>query len=257
LSRGPGVPGRFALHLRALAGPRERPEPVRARPAALAEEGPKRSPVLGALVPLILVLMTMTGAVYPAIDLTAGERERGTLEVLVAAPVHRLQLLFAKYVTVLTVAVLTAVVNLVTMSVTLQVSGLGELVFGQAGLPLVSIVPLLNIVLLTREVLEGTATLAIALLVVAATLVYALAAIALAARIFGAEAVLYNEQASWSDLFRRPPLSRPTPTISAALFCLAIMFPISFVLIALLAHLARFDLVVEVMGKVAGNVALF
>ena len=40
--------------------------------------------------PLILILMTITGAVYPAIDLTAGERERGTLEILVAAPVPRL-----------------------------------------------------------------------------------------------------------------------------------------------------------------------
>src|SRR5262249_47356901 len=40
---------------------------------------------LAALVPLILILMTITGAVYPAIDLTAGERERGTLEILVAA----------------------------------------------------------------------------------------------------------------------------------------------------------------------------
>jgi sodium transport system permease protein len=43
----------------------------------------------GALVPLILILMTITGAVYPAIDLTAGERERGTLEILVASPVPR------------------------------------------------------------------------------------------------------------------------------------------------------------------------
>src|SRR5262249_48702600 len=53
---------------------------------------------LAALVPLILILMTITGAVYPAIDLTAGERERGTLEILVSAPVPRLGLLFAKYV---------------------------------------------------------------------------------------------------------------------------------------------------------------
>ena len=30
---------------------------------------------LATLVPLILILMTVTGAVYPAIDLTAGERE--------------------------------------------------------------------------------------------------------------------------------------------------------------------------------------
>ena len=81
---------------------------------------------LTALVPLILILMTITGAVYPAIDLTAGERERGTLEILVAAPVPRLGLLFAKYLTVMTVAMLTAVVNLVTMMLTLNFSGLGQ-----------------------------------------------------------------------------------------------------------------------------------
>src|SRR5256885_5434426 len=85
---------------------------------------------LTAVIPLILILMTITGAVYPAIDLTAGERERGTLEILVAAPIPRLELLFAKYVSVLTVAVLTALVNLGTMTLTLRFSGLGALVFG-------------------------------------------------------------------------------------------------------------------------------
>ena len=57
---------------------------------------------LSALVPLILILMTITGAVYPAIDLTAGERERGTLEMFVASPVPRMQLLFGKYAAVVT-----------------------------------------------------------------------------------------------------------------------------------------------------------
>src|SRR5437763_839802 len=95
---------------------------------------------LSVLAPLILILMTITGAVYPAIDLTAGERERGTLEILVAAPIPRLGLLFAKYVSVVTVSVLTAVVNLATMTVTLQFSGLGPLVFGPQGLsPLVMV----------------------------------------------------------------------------------------------------------------------
>ena len=66
-------------------------------------------------IPLILVLMTITGAVYPAIDLTAGERERGTMEILVAAPVPRISILFGKFVAVLTVAMLTAMMNLLAM----------------------------------------------------------------------------------------------------------------------------------------------
>ena len=91
-----------------------------------------RAPVfsLAALIPLILVLMTVTGAVYPAIDLTAGERERGTLETLIAAPVPRLGLLMAKYVAVLVVALLTALVNLAGMTVTAHSTGLAASLFG-------------------------------------------------------------------------------------------------------------------------------
>src|SRR5207247_335187 len=89
---------------------------------------------LAALVPLILILMTITGAVYPAIDLTAGERERGTLEILVAAPVPRFELLTAKYISVWTVAVLTAVVNLVCMTLTILWSGVSNLLPGLGGL---------------------------------------------------------------------------------------------------------------------------
>jgi ABC-2 type transport system permease protein/sodium transport system permease protein len=221
--------------------------------------------VLAALVPLVLILMTITGAVYPAIDLTAGERERGTLEVLVAAPVPRLSLLLAKYIAVVTVALLTALVNLTAMLVTLWLSGewqrlfpkgelsplvilevlgllvlfaaffsavllaltsfarsfkeaqayliplmLVSLVPGIAGIlpglqltgPL-AVVPLLNIVLLARDLLLGQASLVAGVIVVATTLAYALAAIALAARIFGAEAVLYSEQGTLRSLFRR------------------------------------------------------
>lgn len=91
---------------------------------------------LATLVPLILILMTVTGAVYPAIDLTAGERERGTLEALVSSPVPRHELLFAKYIAVVSVAVLTALANLLSMIVTAYASGLESLLFGQSGLTL-------------------------------------------------------------------------------------------------------------------------
>jgi ABC-type Na+ efflux pump permease subunit len=97
---------------------------------------------LAALIPLILVLMTVTGAVYPAIDLTAGERERGTLETLIAAPVPRLGLLMAKYVAVLTVALLTALVNLTAMTITAHSTSLGDTLFG-AGLTFTVVVKVL------------------------------------------------------------------------------------------------------------------
>ena len=100
------------------------------------------------LVPLILILMTITGAVYPAIDLTAGERERGTLEALIASPVPRQYLLLAKYIAVVTVALLTAIVNLGAMSITLYVSGLGPILFGDRGLSWINLVYVFGLTIL-------------------------------------------------------------------------------------------------------------
>ncbi len=74
---------------------------------------PKKGSMLGTIVPLVLVLMTITGAVYPAIDLTAGERERGTMESVMASPVPRGYVLFSKYIAVVVVALFTAVANLI------------------------------------------------------------------------------------------------------------------------------------------------
>ncbi len=273
-------------------GDPSRVAPVRLLRRPLAEgasAGSRRVP-LTALVPLVLILMTITGAVYPAIDLTAGERERNTLDILVAAPVPRLALLFAKYVSVVTVAVLTATVNLVMMMVTLQTSGVasrlaGDFDFSAAtvlqvfgllllfaaffsavllvlcsfarsfkeaqayliplmlvslapgvlgmmpGLQLTgvyTVTPLLNIVLLGRDLFAGRAELAAAAVVVLSTVVYALAALAAAARIFGAESVLYSEQSAWSDLLRRPRERQPAASPAAALLGLALLFPLYF-----------------------------
>ncbi len=96
------------------------------------EDTPK--PSILTFVPLMLVLMTITGAVYPAIDLTAGERERGTMEILVAAPVPRMSLLFGKFVAVLAVALLTAMINMFAMLITVYSLGLDKIIFGADGL---------------------------------------------------------------------------------------------------------------------------
>ncbi|MEM9704083.1 MAG: ABC transporter permease subunit, partial [Planctomycetota bacterium] len=90
------------------------------------------------VIPLILVLMTITGAVYPAIDLTAGERERGTLEALVATPLPTWKVVLAKYAAVVTVATLTAIVNLIASTATLLATGLAApLLQGSSPLALV------------------------------------------------------------------------------------------------------------------------
>jgi ABC-2 type transport system permease protein/sodium transport system permease protein len=66
-----------------------------------------------------------------------------------------------------------------------------------------ALVPLLNIVLLARDVLEGTGERAAAAIVVLVTLGYAVASLVVAGRIFGAESVLYTKGSSWFGRLRR------------------------------------------------------
>ena len=107
------------------------PVPVQVVPQPMKAE--EKGWSLAVFVPLVLIFMTITGAVYPAIDLTAGERERGTLEILIAAPIPRVSLLFAKYLAVAAVAVLTGLVNFTGMTIALLVSGQMQRVFDPRG----------------------------------------------------------------------------------------------------------------------------
>lgn len=284
----------------------------------LLNTAPSRS-ALATLAPLILILMTITGAVYPAIDLTAGERERNTLETLIAAPVSRLALLLAKYVAVMTVAMLTASVNLAAMTITATASGLGGVLFGDEGLtaaaaaqvfglmilfaaffaavllavtsfarsfkeaqayliPLMmlslapgmlsltpdlklsgplAVAPLVNIVLLARDALQGEATPVVAAVVVASTVLYALAAIGVAARVFGADSVLYGGRGSWSDLWRPPAQARSAASIAGAMSCLAVVFALFYVFSGLAAQLAQRSLDVWLAASAAVLAGVF
>ena len=75
--------------------------------------------LLSKALPLALVLMVLLGAFYPAIDVTAGERERGTLETVLVAPISRFDLLLGKVLAVALIAGLTGLLNLTSMTVTL------------------------------------------------------------------------------------------------------------------------------------------
>lgn len=75
---------------------------------------------LGRILPLLLVIITLLGAFYPAIDLAAGEKERGTLETLMTAPVPARDIVAGKFVTVALIGVVAAGLNLGSMLLTFQ-----------------------------------------------------------------------------------------------------------------------------------------
>ncbi len=72
--------------------------------------------MLGMFLPYMIVILAMIGATYPAIDLTAGEKERGTLETLLVTPVSRLDISTGKFLAVLTASVVTVVLAITSMS---------------------------------------------------------------------------------------------------------------------------------------------
>lgn len=73
------------------------------------------------ILPLIMLMMLILGALYPAVDLTAGEKERGTLETLLVSAVRPVDVMAAKYLTVSIVAVASALMNLGAMAATFGV----------------------------------------------------------------------------------------------------------------------------------------
>src|SRR5262249_29760073 len=72
----------------------------------------------GRMFPALLVIMSITGAFYPAIDLVGGEKERGTMETLLICPATRTEIVLGKFFTVMLFSCTTALLNLVGIGLT-------------------------------------------------------------------------------------------------------------------------------------------
>jgi len=267
------------------------PLQIREQPTATPEK--VGGSILGQIVPLILIIMTITGAIYPAIDLTAGERERGTLETLMGAPVPTGDLIAGKFVVVALIGMLSAALNLLSIGGTIYLGGLGSLLTqgGQVVIPLgalpwvllllvplavmfsalllavcsfarsfkeaqnyvmpvmvaalipavvgvlpgtrlegpLLIMPVTNIVILTRDLFTGKFELVNIIWVTASTTLYAGAAVAVAARLCGQEAVLFADSGSIKTLFQRRFFKpRRLPTAAQAFLLIALVFSLNF-----------------------------
>lgn len=88
---------------------------------------------IGAIIPYILILMCMTGAMHPAIDVTAGEKDRGTIETLLCSPVSRTDLVLGKFLLTLTAALGTTFLSLTATGLSFLV--LKRVAMGQSGFP--------------------------------------------------------------------------------------------------------------------------
>ena len=66
----------------------------------------------GGMIGMLLIMMILLGAFYPAVDVTTGEKERGTLETLLTLPVTNFQMIMSKFISVSIVACVTAIISL-------------------------------------------------------------------------------------------------------------------------------------------------
>lgn len=313
-------------------------DPIQVAGLSTASPDQQYAKILAAIVPFLLVIMTVTGAMYPAIDLTAGERERGTLETLAVSPVPVGQIVAGKFGVVIFIAMLSTALNLGSMTAMVHFTKLDQIVAaagnrgggnldalkealaqrsdsetptarlqkemiqkrlavagasaGRIGLfktaapvvllamlpfavlfsgvmlaacsfartfkeaqnymmpvmmcavipamivsympsiklsGLLVVTPVANMVLLIRELFLGnwqTGTLSIAIL---SNCLYAAAAVAVAAKLYGAEAVLFSDMGSYRTLLRRRFMHpRAVPSASLALLTVALIFPVYF-----------------------------
>ena len=92
--------------------------PFRTKTENVATPAESGASVWAKLFPFLLVMMSLTGAFYPAVDLCAGEKERGTMETLLICPATRAEIVIGKFLTVVLASMATAILNLLSMGLT-------------------------------------------------------------------------------------------------------------------------------------------
>ena len=97
--------------------PAELLRPFQIKRQSVAAPEKEAGAILGGIIAYVLILMCLNGAMHPAIDLTAGEKERGTMETILSSPVSRTHLVLGKFLLVLTASLVTATLLLVSVGV--------------------------------------------------------------------------------------------------------------------------------------------
>ncbi|WP_216329672.1 ABC transporter permease [Deinococcus aestuarii] len=108
--------------------PPQTSRPLVGQPVDTATSAQRTSGPLSFLIPYFLTLWLLMGGQATAIDATAGEKERGTLEALLVTPVSRLDVVLGKFIGVMVFAVTASVFTVLGMAVA---SAVGHHVLGQ------------------------------------------------------------------------------------------------------------------------------
>ncbi len=87
--------------------------PFKMQPTPISSGGTAALMILSSLLPYILAISAISGGIYAANDLVAGEKERGTLETLLVTPASRKDIVLGKYLAVATVCMTSSLLSVV------------------------------------------------------------------------------------------------------------------------------------------------
>lgn len=94
--------------------------PIEIKEINIASEKEKISELIGGFLPYILVIFCFVGCMYPAIELTTGEKEKKTMETLLTAPVSRFHILLGKVLTMTLIGITSSVIILLSISINIS-----------------------------------------------------------------------------------------------------------------------------------------
>ncbi|MBI3469569.1 MAG: CPBP family intramembrane metalloprotease, partial [Planctomycetes bacterium] len=108
----------------------------------IADERMKQAALWSMVFPFLMLIWSLTGAFYPAVDLCAGEKERGTLETLLVSPAERGEIVCGKLLTIMLFSCVTVVFNLLAVGATgwFLISKFEKLLVGMGPPPLLAFV---------------------------------------------------------------------------------------------------------------------
>jgi sodium transport system permease protein len=145
--------------------PAELLNPFTIRRENVAGERKMAGAAWGSMLGYVLLLLMFSGGMYPAIDMTAGEKERKTLEMFLSSPAQRGEIVLGKILAAVTAIFTTAILTLGSMVFSLKNSGGSDQFQKMMGtIPLdATSVGLIAITLLPLSIFAAASMIAIAL----------------------------------------------------------------------------------------------
>ena len=102
-------------------------EPAKSVARNLASSREQIGSIVGGILPYFFIIFCMIGCMYPAIDLAAGEKERGSLETLLVSSASRFEIYMGKLLTVALSGFISAMASIVGLIIS------GQMVSADAG----------------------------------------------------------------------------------------------------------------------------